>query len=1058
MATNPPPNPLPNVEVTETSTQSSTSSASTRKCPNCQSTFPDMSSPEFDDHMATCTRPSTANFEDDSDSSLSSPPLSPPVSPQRSAEDLIIVDSQENVEDDEEEVFTYDTAAKLEPEHGDEVDFLSPTKGTVPASARPSSSGSSALPNFNRSFANPVVDSDIRPYLNPGSIFDYYDAVDGNELIDGNDLVDDTKSVNDVEVAADPGPTPPPLPAGEQSVNGDGIEIASDALSEADERAPKPKGKPFKYPKLTPIGTFVEYIKNPDDLTYEELYHRTDIVSGVLCGLQAEFDRVTRAITAHELGRKGEAEIAEQEAQDRADQRQTAKNQRLFQFQEEYAGELALEGEEFEARLQDLRQRKGPKVSVNVFETLRDLKDPQFMAAWQKELDRDQPKRHLTNVPIKEPKPNKEEVETEKRQRAKLLDPIKFNDVKMADVYGFEHSTHPKHVGQQPLPELERASTRSAETGTQGTRTRVARKQTRKVYEASHTPEAEPERPATKRVRRQPTLTSATQSSGQSQAGPSRTVTPPPVRVFASGKRVGRPPTKSKLNAVHRAPSLEAELQSAAESLVNKTRADKAVANPGLSSAATDQNELLPSTEQDDASQVASANASRPTTSYSNATTSTAATRRSNRAATREKTQARELRAQEPPKAIGKRKRGTKVEEPVSLPAPIGADDVVNPRKKQKTVGVGPAVSQPAVPDKKGKARAVSEVAPVPDVQEDSDADIIKPSRKRKGSTVNSSAAQASVPAKKRKANNGKSQSVSVPDVEGSAGEAPKASRKRKASVKDSSAPESSVSAKKRKTNGGSQLAPVIDEEEEDDDEDLTPAEKEEKRLAVEAKEAQDKKKRLLSESMKNRWASGGMAAAQATRRRNAANKKAEKLQAVADSDAVADNTNDAPAGPSQPASAQPLQPASRASSVAPTKSTKSARSKTAATAKATNTKAAVPKTAPKAKKAKATTTPAPSVPTPAAVIPAPAATNGERRSGRIRKPTRAGLGLDGADDYEEEEEPRSQLLSEYEHYQQISDPNSPILGKRARRPLNLSFTDDDASGDDASGDDYYYL
>lgn len=89
-----------------------------------------------------------------------------------------------------------------------------------------------AIANADEKDFNPKDHDLIQPYIDPKSEFDYYDQIEGHEELD----VD----INDPDI-----------------------------------------GLKFKYPTLPPVSHFEKYLKNPSEMSYEELYKRAEIISTV---------------------------------------------------------------------------------------------------------------------------------------------------------------------------------------------------------------------------------------------------------------------------------------------------------------------------------------------------------------------------------------------------------------------------------------------------------------------------------------------------------------------------------------------------------------------------------------------------------------------------------------------------------------------------------------------------------------------------------------------------------------------------------------------------------
>ncbi|QSZ37633.1 hypothetical protein DSL72_008732 [Monilinia vaccinii-corymbosi] len=412
-----------------------------------------------------------------------------------------------------------------------------------------------AIANAEQEDLNSKTHDLIQPYIDPKSEFDYYDQIEGHEEI-GVDI-------NDPDI-----------------------------------------GLKFKYPKLPPISHFEKYLKNPTDMPYEELYKKTEIIArNVLAVWQKEFDVLTEEIYAFEsqekerLQNEKEAEKAIEDADRVAEQ---LERDDLVAIAKEWAVELKLKTPEWTALMNRFDEDDEFRLR------LESLRDPQFRAKLQKQaLVREQEKQKmlqkelkelnkpkLLNEPLPEIKLTKEEIEAEKRKAGRLMDPTKWDDMKQADVYGFEYSSHPKHLGAQPIPTASRKRGFGEVDMGEGRSGRAQRMATRKMYDQS-TPEDESDGLPAKRQRKIRVLDDAIGELSKTSRKQSRSQTPV-RRTFPSGKPIGRPPKSlSKLKDVQLAsgegepipeddaikdenisrrllPAEQEELQQSAESLVNQ--------------------------------------------------------------------------------------------------------------------------------------------------------------------------------------------------------------------------------------------------------------------------------------------------------------------------------------------------------------------------------------------------------------------------------------------------------------------------------------------------------
>jgi hypothetical protein len=985
--------------------------------------------------VASCSRPSTAENDDDASSALTTPPASPSQLPSSPA---VANAGAPEAEDIEKENAIEDEKVVEPPVNGLEIDANSESKELV----------------------------EPRPYINPEVKFDYYDQTEPQEG------------------------------------------------SDADQNPPEPS-KEFPFPKVSEVEVFEKYLENAEDMAYDELYRRTAVVSESLVAYQAEWDAIDKEIYEHESYLKAEDKRAEEETRAMMEENRIKDDAERDEVAKKFKDQLKLNGKKW----QEFIAVNEKSIPNNTIRHLQNLRNPQFMAAARKKqqtaINRG---KRLLNAPWPEVKKTKEDLEWEKRQKGRYMDPVKFDDMKQADVYGFEYSAHVKHYGQQPMAVVARqvnsnSNPTSNPTGddanandntNEASRNRASRKATRKVYEAdaSATPEDSEEdgKLPLKRSRKPKIFIDGVETSERSM-GQSRSGTPA-VRTFASGKRVGRPPAKSKLQAVqlaqpsetpevasgsdilnadgliggaalkHRelASSQEAQLHDAAESLVYQTQTDKiAAALPvkkkhaggrprkirpeiiadGTQVAAPEapqpkrkhaggrprkhpipvdaefenvvdqepralksqpkkrrgrvkketihdddliqlgEENVLQSTEQDDGSQYTSTNTTRPTTSDSNATVSTFGSRRSARPATRDKTNAREARAS------ANRRGSTAVHESSSLPA--------SGRSKRKRASSdtdpSPIVVEPIqVADlhtKKRRARAKQDpddaIEALPEAV--GEASIGRLNKRKRNNTINESIA------------------VADPNLFAPINFAPPPKKRRRAiKVEEKAEPE----------------VEDVDSDADIDEDSLDPIARE----ALRKKRVKKEKSRKLSKNMKERWARGGMKEAQETRKANNALKRAHKQQTLVNQAAGLPPPPPPVLYRTAPNSGQVSAPPAHPEPKAEQEIDSEALQETPIETPATVTPTFAP-VATKRKRTKSKSKP---------ILPKrPAST-------RARKPSRMAMGLDGADDDEDDEEEEEeeddddleqQFVSEYDHFQALSSPKKPIvLGKRVRKSL----------------------
>lgn len=927
------------------------------------------------------------------------------------------------------------------------------------------------LSNFTKDFLDP-----IRPYVNRSTEFEYYEP-----SIAGDSVEVETQTSNPVKTSGNDNSPAPSLELDSVEVRAEVSENAETSSSAPSievvaksETGPKPApGPKYKFAKLTHPDHFETYLENPEDMTYEELYEHTAKVSYCLVSWQKEWDDAQKQIYAYETIQKAEKSRAEDKAKAEAEELRILDDQARDRVREKYRVQLSLKGQEWADFLDEIE-----KVDIDPVETLRhlsNLKNPQFMAQVNKKRRPTRQKEvRFENMPLPESKPTKDEINFEKRKRGRLVDPIRFDDMKQADVYGFEYSAHNKHHGAQPLGSdssrtAQKKKKAQAVAGTDPAnseidvtstgRTRAPRNKTKRAYgeiDADGTPDSDEEGVSGRRTRKPKYLhdgsESASASRSQSRGGT------PSVKTFASGKRVGRPPAKSKLQAVQMAPKSpspgqgnlsqdlpplqKAQLQEAAESLVNQTVSDKAEKPPvkkhaggrprksvlASKAGAMDNIEIpigvpkpknkggRPKKNQAQGGSQSSVKAE--TASYD----STVQLGEENGVLqSTEQNDGSQDQHGSPSSGRSKRKRTTAETDDSPLvvdSAPAQTEEKSSKRRKTRTTS--------RATSRTGSQSA--SLAPSQTTDELEEEDISEENVKHKRSTTTSQPATPSAPSQQ--------------------GEEELTGKKRKGG-----AIKSGQAQKKVKTE-----FPDLDI----DESTLDPAAREELRKARVAME----KSRKLSESMKNRWAMGGMKKAQETRLANNALKKAAK-----EAEASRAPIQPIPATSHvQLATPVPV-PIPYASTILPLEIAPAPRKSTilklplTGAPKISAIKPPEVKTlASKAPLLEITTPKATSSKKPAAkrskIPPPPRAA-----STRAKKPNKSFGGLDGADDSDDEEGSENQFASEYDTFLALTSPGNRVeLGKRIpkRKAESVPYIDDEEedefhSTEQTEEDDYSF-
>ena len=479
--------------------------------------------------MASCTRPSNGG-DDGASSVLTTPPISPSQLSQLPASSMGAGDGALDFEKIHNESVLEDQARQL--------DFVDERTADV----------QEADDKTEREDLE-----DPRPYVDPGAEFDYYDQTEQTEHVEPQEGSDVDQPRQDA--------TPKPPDASQKS----------DASQKAPESVENGR---YPFPKFTDIDVFENYLENAEDMTYEELYRRTAITSSTLVAYQTEWDAIDKEIYEYEAYQKAEQKRAEEETKVMMEEERMKDDAERDEVAVKFKATLKLNGKKWQVFMAE----KEDSIPDKTIRHLQNLRNPQFMAAARKKQQAAANRgKKLLNVPWPEIKKTKEDLEWERRQRGRYMDPVKFDDMKQADVYGFEYSAHIKHYGQQPMVVIARqvtsnpdpSSNPNGDDANEVSRNRTQRKVKRKVYEADATPSPEEseEDGQKKRLVKRPKIFTNGVEAPERYRGQSGTATPQ-VRTFASGKRVGRPPAKSKLQAVQLAqPSVTPEVTSGSEVL-----------------------------------------------------------------------------------------------------------------------------------------------------------------------------------------------------------------------------------------------------------------------------------------------------------------------------------------------------------------------------------------------------------------------------------------------------------------------------------------------------------
>ncbi|TVY19012.1 hypothetical protein LARI1_G003256 [Lachnellula arida] len=485
---------------TKTPLESVSSSTASSICPHCSATFSGLSTKDFHHHVLSCTRPSTAitddgdddDDDDDSDSSRSSSLTPPPDSPSVAAFN--------------NNTITVDASRLLGGKHSSHVTSIE-VNGHSPA---------------NGILHKDNIDRAIRAYINPETEFAYYDKVEDRETSIATRR--NSEDPEDSKSSADPVPEGPNEDKTDMKIR-------------------------YPFPKFTVLDVFENYLGRHEDLPYEDLYRRTSNVTDVLVDYQKEWETIGKEIDDHEAYTKAQAKIAADKTKAVEEEKTKVEDQKYLEIGQTYKTELRLSRSDWDRWLEE-QQTLFPDQS-DLHECLRNLRNPTFLQGVHKRQKVSKADSiDLANKPILQERVTKEEVAGEKRKRyGKLLDQTTFDDMKHADAYGFNYSSQLHHVGNQPQPYLNDKVKARGPAFDEGRGGRSQRTVAKRSYDAdkSVTPESDEEELPAKRARKARNLDAAIDLQTRPRTSPQSRGVTPAVRVFPSGKRVGRPPTKSKL-------------------------------------------------------------------------------------------------------------------------------------------------------------------------------------------------------------------------------------------------------------------------------------------------------------------------------------------------------------------------------------------------------------------------------------------------------------------------------------------------------------------------------
>ncbi|KAI9047761.1 hypothetical protein LZ554_008471 [Drepanopeziza brunnea f. sp. 'monogermtubi'] len=624
----PPPPPHPAPLTTKTSST----------CSNCSSTFEKVTTEDFMRHVASCpAQPLTYGSDSDESSVLSSPPNSPVVDHLSSLkprdedaavhEDLgnqdlgvlhaghqVVTDGnlneqllKQNMRREFAKVSAYVKGEYTIYDSEDEEDMPD-------ASAAPSDTEDPR--------ASPVPNG-------KSSLQAYQSSKSGTPTPETPDEFDGTESPQKAEI---PTSHPTPLIAKDAAAlakrsqspkdlgsSSNTLKVSEATSSAVPSQQPTPEIKPtrlnksgIRFKKLTPILTHVNYLANPEDMSYETLYYRTSVTTKALVKLQEEYDLCDKQTSDYEIAKKYAAKIAAEAKKEEDEKLSAESDAELLRLHAQYREQLRMSFRDYNAWVSGQEEASDPDVVPPIhWEFMRNIKNPDIMGKVNKrrkanEKEAAKPVTLLEDTPLPALRRGDDEI---RKKRALFLDPVVFEDRKTADVYMADYSKNRDAIGFQVFKD--RRVTVPTEEVDENGRPKRNRGKRALDTEQTNTPgdSGDEDAPLGKRRR----TTRAVQELPTSPARRAKIATregSPHVATFKSGKRIGRPPKpkgeaaatvpktapKSKLQQSHLPPASEpgdreesedelpdgesreleegqeAELQEAAEALVQQTK------------------------------------------------------------------------------------------------------------------------------------------------------------------------------------------------------------------------------------------------------------------------------------------------------------------------------------------------------------------------------------------------------------------------------------------------------------------------------------------------------
>ncbi|CCU81424.1 hypothetical protein BGHDH14_bgh01801 [Blumeria hordei DH14] len=358
------------------------------------------------------------------------------------------------------------------------------------------------------------------------------------------------------------------------------------------------------FKKLIPISTIEEYLSNPETMTYDGLYQRTEDIALLMATLQDEARKIDKKLHDFEAAKKSEQQIAAEEAKLEEEQMQKEKDaifEVLLNKYGSFARSTVEEWINFHENFYENHVEENPKHR----KILLLLRNPQYISDYYKRSFAKQKaelKAHtvkLANTIDSPPSKIEQKAmeESDRKKRKPAIDSLIFDDRKMTDVYGLSYKAGDAFVGNQILKDryenskyvrnISNVDEKSRPKRARGKRGNYDTDQSDNTPVASDTEESLPlKRTRTTRL----TVDRMASRVSTKTRVPSRESTPSIApKVFASGKRIGRPPGSksqvklpSKLKSVVAASDVIERSNDSQQELIsrveeNKTSGDKKI-------------------------------------------------------------------------------------------------------------------------------------------------------------------------------------------------------------------------------------------------------------------------------------------------------------------------------------------------------------------------------------------------------------------------------------------------------------------------------------------------